>query len=187
MKVFCIGFHKTGTSSLGKALEDLGFRVCGPVEVHNPAISHSALDIVRPYLERFDAFQDNPWPLFYRELDLAFPGSRFIHTIRDADDWFASAERHFGTNTTPMRRWIYGQGAPVGNRDAYVGRYRQHNREVSTYFAKRRDDYLRIDLCKGAGWPEVCEFLNAPQPDTPFPWIRPQSAEGTASESPKSV
>ena len=30
MKIFCIGFHKTGTKSLGLALGILGYKVTGP-------------------------------------------------------------------------------------------------------------------------------------------------------------
>ena len=54
-KVFCIGFHKTGTSSLGAALKILGYKVCGPVEVHNPDFPIAPLDYIEPYLARFDA------------------------------------------------------------------------------------------------------------------------------------
>ncbi len=35
-KVFCIGFHKTGTSSLAVALKTFGYRVTGPNGVNNP-------------------------------------------------------------------------------------------------------------------------------------------------------
>ena len=31
-KYFVIGFHKTGTSSMGKALQIVGFRVCGSLK-----------------------------------------------------------------------------------------------------------------------------------------------------------
>jgi UDP-N-acetylmuramate-alanine ligase len=38
-KVFCIGFHKTGTTSLAVALKTLGYRVTGPNGVHDPDIA----------------------------------------------------------------------------------------------------------------------------------------------------
>lgn len=44
------------------------------------------------FVERNDAFQDSPF--FYAhtcmQLDVLFPGSKFILTIRDADEWFKS-------------------------------------------------------------------------------------------------
>ena len=36
-KVFCVGFHKTGTKSLGAALTALGYRVIGPSGARDPA------------------------------------------------------------------------------------------------------------------------------------------------------
>ncbi len=38
-KVFCIGFHKTGTSSLALALKTLGYRVAGAAGRHDPDIA----------------------------------------------------------------------------------------------------------------------------------------------------
>lgn len=64
-------------------------------------------------VERHDAFRDNPWPMLYREMDRAYPRSRFILTTR-AGSWIASMVGHFGGRTTPMREWIYGIGAPRG-------------------------------------------------------------------------
>ncbi|MGJ3238831.1 MAG: sulfotransferase [Anaerolineae bacterium] len=41
-KNFCIGFHKTGTTALRTALEQLGYRVCRPVGVVGASVSHSS-------------------------------------------------------------------------------------------------------------------------------------------------
>ena len=38
-KVFCVGFHKTGTKSLGAALATLGYRVAGPRGTLDPQIA----------------------------------------------------------------------------------------------------------------------------------------------------
>ena len=109
-KVFCVGFHKTGTKSLARALEILGYRVTGPNGARDPRIAERALPMALDIASRFDAFNDNPWSVLFRELDAAFPGSRFILTLRAPDSWIDSVVRHFGDERTPMREWIYGAG-----------------------------------------------------------------------------
>ena len=49
-KIFCIGFHKTGTTSLGQALEALGYRVCGEMGIREPRIGEIAMDLARDAL-----------------------------------------------------------------------------------------------------------------------------------------
>ncbi len=105
-KIFGIGFHKTGTTSLGTALHDLGYSVCGLRKGALSYILRGDLEPVFGLVERYDAFEDNPWPLLYRELDQRFAGSKFILTVRERNDWLASAVNHFGTRETEMRQWI---------------------------------------------------------------------------------
>ena len=168
-KVFCIGFHKTGTTSLRLALEMLGYQVTGPNGTRDPDIADKVYTMADELVARNDAFQDNPWPVLYRYLDDKYPGSKFIMTIRSPESWIASQVKDFGLTETPMRRWIYGVGCPEGNEDVYVARYERHNREVLEHFADRPDDLLVLELPKGHGWPELCGFLGVDIPDKPFP------------------
>lgn len=64
-KIFCIGFHKTGTTSLALALSQLGYRVTGANGVWNPNIRNEVYELAFRLVEEFDAFRDNPWPLLY--------------------------------------------------------------------------------------------------------------------------
>jgi hypothetical protein len=170
-KIFCIGFHKTGTKTLAAALARLGYRVTGPNGVLDPAITANVRGMAYALVAEFDAFQDNPWPILYRELDERFPGSKFILTVRDTPSWIRSQLDHFGSTETPMRRWIYGEtaGAPAGNEALYMRRYETHNRDVLEYFAYRPDDLLVMDLAQGDGWEMLCRFLNKDVPDVAFP------------------
>jgi sulfotransferase family protein len=168
-KVFGIGFHKTGTKSLGEALRTLGYRVTGPNGTGDPKISQNVYAIVDRLAPRYDAFQDNPWPVVFKYADEKYPGSKFILTLRPEDEWLQSVVRHFGTDRTPMREWIYGYGAPRGNEGVYVERYQRHNREVLEYFQKRPNDLLVLNLTRGEGWPELCRFLDLTEPQCPFP------------------
>ncbi len=129
-KVFGIGFHKTATTSLANALSYLGYRVTGPNWVDNPNIAEEVYEMAFDLANRFDAFQDNAWPILYKELDQKFPGSKFILTLRPSNDWIRSVVNHFKERETPMREWIYGVGRPKGNEAIYVTRYERHNREI---------------------------------------------------------
>ena len=169
-KVFCIGFHKTGTKSLALALRSLGYRVRGPDGAQDPVIAEHAVAIALASATDYDAFNDNPWPLLYKTLDATFPGSRFILSLRDENRWIQSVLAYFGTKDTAMRQWIYGVGTPCGNEATYLARYRRHSEEVIEYF-KGRDDLLVMDLERGDGWPELCTFLDVPAPNAPFPHL----------------
>jgi len=168
-KVFCIGFQKTGTTSLQYALSILGYRVAGIFSindlVHLDEIRVRALELT----PNFDAFADNPWPVLFRELDVTYPGSKFILTTRDADRWYASACKHFGVGGTKMREWIYGAASPIGHRDEYVHRMTSHVIEVRAYFTDRSADFLEFNVARGDGWVELCSFLDKPVPHRPFP------------------
>lgn len=171
MKVFCIGFQKTGTTSLGQALEILGHRVCGPVGVTNPDIRKKALAWAVEKVPDYDAFQDNPWPLLYKEMDRLYPESKFILTTRHPRSWIKSAKKYFGYYESAAEVWIYdGVGTPIKNQKRFLKRYKEHNNEVRQYFKDRPNDFLEIDLGKGHGWNEICDFLGCEVPDCPFPF-----------------
>lgn len=168
-KIFCIGFHKTGTKSLAAALRAVGYRVTGPNGVKDPDIAKNVLGMAYGLVENYDAFQDNPWPIIYKELDKKFPGSKFILTLRDSESWIKSQVRHFGSQKTPMRKWIYGVGCPEGNEEIYVKRFEKHNTEVLTYFKGRLNDLLVLNLPQGDGWEKLCPFLGTTIRNRPFP------------------
>lgn len=168
-KVFGIGFHKTGTTSLAQILRRLGYRVTGPNGVDDPDIESNLLPLVRRLSQQYDAFQDNPWPLVFKEMDALHPGSKFILTTRHPDRWIESQLKHFGDNVSPMRTLIYGIGSPRGNEELYKSRMIQHNESVKEYFKDRPDDLLVIDLAEEAEWEPICRFLGQPIPAEPLP------------------
>jgi len=119
---------------------------------------------------QFDAAKDTPWPLFYRQLDEAFPNSRFIHVERDREAWIQSAVNDFSAFPNEIHRLIYGSLSPKGNEDAWLAKYDRHNAEVKDYFAERPDDFLSLDLSRSrANWEKLCSFLGEPTPDGDWP------------------
>ena len=170
-KVIGIGFHKTGTSTLRSVLTELGYEVLGARPDLASNLFNQEFEEVITLTESYDAFQDNPWPLLYKELDKRYPNSKFILTLRNEEKWIKSSVNYFGTRDTEMRRWIYGMGHPQGYENLYLEKYKNHNREVIAYFSKRKNDLLIIDWEKNIGWQELCEFLDEPIPNKPLPHV----------------
>src|SRR5688572_6677173 len=109
-KIFCIGFNKTGTTSLQKAFADLGYSVNNQdvAERLLPDVASGNFQNIIDYCESAEFFQDVPFslPKVYLELDKAFPESKFILSIRnDADQWYhsltTSHSRIFGNGKVP--------------------------------------------------------------------------------------
>lgn len=100
--VFCIGLGRTGTTSLTQALGILGYRANHlPIDeitqremytyfandVHTTSPLHLSI------LNEYDALADTPVCCVYQGLDKAYPGSKFILTLREKQGWLASQER----------------------------------------------------------------------------------------------
>ncbi|MGF1502357.1 MAG: sulfotransferase family protein [Paracoccaceae bacterium] len=172
-KVFCVGFQKTGTSTMEAALKELGYRVDSVYgrDDDDATLAASWVERGLARARAHDAVQDMPWPLLFRELDTAFPEARFVLTLRDEDAWWTSVLGHFGGKDDVMQRLVYGAdaGAPLGNEARYRAVYRAHNAAVRAYFADRPEKLLILDFSGRVGWEELCGFLGEPVPTTPFP------------------
>jgi Sulfotransferase domain len=157
-KVFCVGFQKTGTSSLGKALEILGYRVGSYWDFRDYAkVSDLSMDMLQhrafELAEQYDACKDTPWPILYKELDKRYPNSKFILIIRNTDSWIKSVVSDFGEYDNAIHALVYGVGHPVGHEPIWIERYEKHNAEVQDYFKDRPNDLLILNLNKGeVGW-----------------------------------
>jgi len=168
-RVFCIGWHKTGTSTLGLALIELGYSVVGcRLDMVHP-LRRGNLESALETAGQFDAVQDVPWAALFRELDERYPGSRFILTEREESSWLRSASRHFADIYVPLHEWLYGEGVLQGSETLYLERYRRHNQEIREYFSGRESDLLIMDLQNGDGWQQLCDFLGDDIPRRPFP------------------
>lgn len=154
-KVFCIGFHKTGTTSLGELLNDFGYRNChgaGPIrrqlgdQKMMELLFKKDYSIIFEIVHQFDSFNDNLWFSIYKELDAEFPGSKFICVYREEQSWIKSCVRYFSHSTSPFRMYLYGHGSPIGSEERYLSVYRKHYAGVKSYFNNRQEDILYLDL-----------------------------------------
>jgi hypothetical protein len=185
-RIFGIGMHKTATTSLHTALNTLGFDSAHWKNAHwAKAIWQEMVSSGRsPTLERNYALCDLPITLLYKELDRAYPGSKFILTTRNQERWLEAVRNHWDPNYNKYRKaWdtdpfthkvhtlLYGRRA--FDEGIFLARFRQHNAEVLEYFRDRPGELLVLNVDSGDGWNELCGFLKVPVPRVPYPNIDP--------------
>ncbi len=183
VKIFGIGFHKTGTSSLAKALRILGYHTIHGDSPHEEPFGDQGRSLIAqidqgnyrlPTIERFDAFTDNPYFSIWKELDREYPKSRFILTIREEREWLDSCVRYYEQRPLlPMRVWMFGDYANPATSEAaqqrWLDAYRLHNQSIIEHFKERPSDLLVMDITKGEAWEKLCAFLGQDIPSTSFP------------------
>lgn len=198
-KVFCIGFNKTGTTSLEKAMRDLGFIVGDQREAEllfDDWIKRDYRKLIK-YCKTAVFFQDSPFshPYTFIAIDQAFPGSKFILTVRDnADQWYDSLIRYhsklWGKGKIPPTsedlknaRYIY-KGRPYHTRihtnnvteevpydkRVLIDNYNMHIKNVKDYFRFRHSDLLVLNVAEPNAYKKLTTFLNIQTDKTEFPW-----------------
>lgn len=185
-KIFMVGFHKTGTTSLARALQILGYRVCGfvaPDRDIDPSM-HSSDELFerayKPLLHAYDAFEDTLWFIYYKKLAKMYPDAKFILTVRPEESWYKSMVRHFGGYDRKIFHWIYdGYGDPSGNRTTFIDTYVRHNREVMDYFGAGNTNFLVMHMPRDFNWQTLCGFLDHKEPFGSFPHANTASSRET--------
>lgn len=172
-KVFGIGLGKTGTSTLGTALEMLGYtdHLTCDLEL-TKAWKEQGIDPILKAAEGNNSFEDYPWPMVYKEVFERYPQAKFILTTRSsAQAWYQSLCKHsLRTGPTEFRKIIYGSYMPHDFEDEMIEFYESHNRNAKEFFRNNSpESLLELNWEKGDGWKELCEFLEKPIPREPFP------------------
>lgn len=197
-KIFCIGRNKTGTTSLAKALKDLGVIVAKqrPAELLIHDWSRRDFRRIFRFCHTAQAFQDIPFslPYTFQALDMKFPGSKFILTMRDnSDQWYSSLisfhSKLLGCGKVPdyddlkkatyvYRGWMLEANRAIYqtpdnniyNREILINHYNFHNQSVMEYFRHRPNDLLVINLAEKGSYAKFCEFIGKPCTREEFPW-----------------
>jgi Sulfotransferase domain len=187
LKVIGAGVGRTGTYSLKRAINRLGFGPCHHMEeviLNMPAqlpawtaAGNGQPDWLAIY-KGYESAVDWPTAGFFRELNAAYPEAKFILTHRSPESWVASFSatiyKLLDTPVPPeMQEWlkmgigvIRKTGFPVGLDAAALERaFNAHNEAVKRTIPA--DRLLVYDVKEG--WGPLCAFLGAPVPDEPFP------------------
>ncbi|XP_078354457.1 uncharacterized protein LOC144639074 [Oculina patagonica] len=195
MKIICAGLMKTGTSSLTKALEVLGYTVYHyaskhfDLQVWQDTFETNHLPDFKEVFKDVDAVTDHPQAFWFEEISNAFPEAKVILTVRDSEEaWLRSCQEHLRIESEllPFYMKILLKIAPSrrktghyfdvmhhaihgsSNPEAgvlYRAKYRQHNARVQAVIPTEK---LLIYNVK-QGWKPLCEFLGCEVPSTEFP------------------
>lgn len=192
LRVIGAGFGRTGTLSLKRALETLGFSKCYHMAevAENPShvgLWRAAWRGEEPWNELFEGYAaavDWPTAAFWPRLMRVYPDAKIVLTVRDADAWFASARRTIfqsmedglASGDAELReRLVMAQeiivdgtfGGDLADRDRAVAVY-----EANVARARRDVPPDRLVLFDGNdGWAPLCEALGVDAPEVPYPRI----------------
>lgn len=202
-KIFCIGFNKTGTTSLEAALSAMGYSL-GQVpegEILIDAWSRRDFQPIIDFCQSAEAFQDVPFSLefTFAALDQAFPGSRFILTVRgNAQEWYRSLTRFHskivGKGRLPKQedlqsfnyrhpgwllKWhqlVFGvDDKTLYDEHIYISCYQRHIDSVRSYFKHRPKDLLVLNVAHDRSMADLYEFLGREWDGSRMPHLKKTS------------
>ena len=191
LQIIGAGFGRTGTLSMKRALEMLGFDPCYHMA---EVLKHPEHDSVwqaatndQPVVwddvfSNFAATVDWPAASFWREIRTAYPSAKVLLTVRDADAWYRSVSNTiYKALTSPrnpdspvteehrvMTRMLILErvfGGKFEDRDHAIGVFNSHNEAVRAEVPA--DELLVYET--GSGWEPLCQFFGLEVPTEPFP------------------
>lgn len=161
-KVFCIGYNKTGTTSLGESLRMLGYKHSSFNEkVWLKYYANNEIVKILQYTAKFEALDDLPWLKedMIPVLDRVFPNSKFIYLTRDEKSWKNSIY-----NFTYNRTGVY------PDVDECFKEYQAHQDFVLDYFKDRpKEQFLVLDITEKKGFKKLANFLGKTTNQDEFP------------------
>ncbi len=198
-KIFCIGFNKTGTTTIEKSLKELGYNMGDQFKGEMLVFDWFKRDFkeIINLCKTADAFQDVPFslPFSYVFLDNYFKNAKFILTERDSpEQWYNSITKFhskiWGDGENPPNKeqmlnatYRY-KGYPyesfkliyntndddLYNFDKLLKAYTTHIYLVKEYFRSRPEKLLVINVSKKNDYKRLCDFLNKQPLRDNFPW-----------------
>jgi hypothetical protein len=192
LKVIGAGFGRTGTLSLKIALERIGFGPCYHMMEVFPRPDHVAkwhrlaFEQSMDWDEIFHGFQATvDWPAarWWREIATHFPDAKVLLSVRDPGAWYKSvtdtiyqpmkspapdgAPELVRLQTEMARKAILGETFDNRFEDKAhaIEVFQKHNQAVRDAIDPAR--LLVFDVRDG--WSPLCNFLEVPVPDEPFP------------------
>ena len=194
LKVIGPGFGRTGTASLKRALEMLGYGPCHHMEevfAHPDQVAHWQAMIAGNSTDWDAVFAgyhsqvDWPGAHYWRELAASYPAAQVILSTRPEEAWWKSFSATIGklvsdpgqvtlpphikdmlaVGTKMIETETF--GGPVTDRETALAAYRRRNAEVRAAIVPER--LLVFDVAEG--WAPLCRFLGVPVPNTAFPHI----------------
>jgi hypothetical protein len=197
-KIFCIGFNKTGTTTLEKVFKSFQYNL-GNQERAEQLLNEYSKRNFRPILDyccSADAFQDVPFslPHLYVYLDQFFSKAKFVLTVRDSEEqWYNSITKFHSKKFADGNRipnyedlkkafyrnpnfvyesyeLIYGTDVPPYDKERFCGMYNNHIASVRYYF-KHKPNFIEINVSNNDDYFRLADFLKKKPIDSGFPWM----------------
>ncbi len=183
LEIIGASFGRTGTESMKRALELLGVGPCYhmyEVLAEKRRFTHW-LSVLKEGAEPnwdetfagFRATVDWPAACYWRELSEFYPQAKILLPVRSSESWYASMEKTILTYmrdpdahpdmAQALRYKAF--GGEVDNKAHVISVYERNISEVQSAFSAER--LLTYEL--GSGWLPLCNFLDVPEPDLPYP------------------
>ena len=166
-RIFCIGFNKTGTTSIARFFKEEGYIVAPQTPFECNLYSYISDNyetfeyMIKNDFYECNFFQDIPFslPKLYEFLDKKFDNSKFILTVRNnSDEWYYSLVNSH-KNIKNINNYIYHNwiqtfltkcyGAPPDNlydEQSLKNTYEKHIFDVKNYFKNSDDKLLTLNL-----------------------------------------
>lgn len=160
-KLFIISLPRTGTTSISVAMLEQGFKV-----------AHTAF--TKRAFELADVVSDAPCFSDYKELDIQFPGSKFVYINRDMDQWIPSAQMllkkmqarldPISGTFSPVLKRSFNEAFALSTtenphtKEHLAACYLKHKKDVFSYFSDR-DDFFSVTLSEQGSLARLLDFL----------------------------
>jgi len=183
LEIIGAGFGRTGTESMKRALELIGFGPC--YHMHEVLPDQGKVDTWRAIANGepgdwdkifvgYTSTVDWPGAFVWRDLATHFPDAKILLTNRSAESWFRSMDTTIlevmRSSTDPnsiagnlLKKGVFSDN--ITDRDHIIEVFERNVADVQAAFDK--DRLLTFNI--GDGWEPLCEFLNCAVPDQPFP------------------
>jgi len=176
-KFFCIGAHKTGTTSILEAFKVLNYNVLlknlEQWEKYTWTDNYNVENFIEENYDKYTFFKDSPFnhDEYYKLINTKYSSAKFILTIRNEDDWFNSIKRWIKISpVVDVYKMLYGYDPIDDNKDKYINKYNKRNNDIIEYF-KDTDKLLILHLETDFNWDKLCNFLNIKIQTEKFPMI----------------
>lgn len=201
MDVIGTGFGRTGTLSTKRALEMLGFGPCHHMEeaYKHPRHFRGLAAHVRgepvDWRALFAGYRsqvDFPGANVWRELLATFPEAKVLHTVRDPERWYDSTRETIYTARSIVAPWVQRVVPSIGEafavNDALIwdglfeGRFDDRDRAIEIFHERTAEVIATVPAERllifevTDGWGPLCEFLDVPVPDEPFPNVNDRAS-----------
>ena len=192
LRVVGAGFGRTGTLSLKRALETLGFGPCyhmAEVAAHPDHVdlwrrAWRGEDVWAELFDGFGAAVDWPAAAFWQPLADIYPDAKVVLSLRDGDSWFKSAT---DTIFRSMLEGLASEDATIRERllmakeiivdGTFNGDLTDRANAIAAYEANIAvvratvPASRLVEVHAKDGWAPLCAGLGVAEPDEPYPRV----------------